>query len=79
MKTKIQKWGNSRAVRIPLSLATEGHFELGSDVEMKLKGGELIIIPIQKKRKLRELLAGVNRDNLHSETDTGGAVGGEIW
>ena len=79
MKAKIQKWGNSRAVRIPMVFATEGHFDLDAEVDMKLEHGELRIVPLHKKQTLRELLEGITPQNIHSETETGLVVGHEIW
>jgi len=36
MKTRIQKWGNSLALRIPKSFADEAGLEQDSSVEMSL-------------------------------------------
>ena len=36
MKTRIQKWGNSLALRIPKSFAAETHLEQGTLVEVSL-------------------------------------------
>jgi len=80
MKTRIQKWGNSLALRIPKSFAEEAGLEQDSSVEMSLKDGRLVIAPDAKSRlTLRRLLAQVTRDNRHSEVDTGPAVGNEVW
>ena len=79
VKTKVQKWGNSRAIRIPLALAEEGRFDPGCDVEIKLKGQELVVMHLRKKQSLRELLAHVTSENIHGETQTGTRIGGEIW
>jgi antitoxin component of MazEF toxin-antitoxin module len=37
-------------------------------------------MPAEKpKYTLKQLLARVNKKNLHSEVDTGSPVGGEVW
>ena len=80
MKTKIQKWGNSLALRIPKSFATEVGLINDAAVEITLSEGRLLITPVVKRKfTLRKLLADVTADNLHGEVDTGGAVGGEAW
>ena len=80
MKTRIQKWGNSLALRIPKSFANEVGLEQDSSVEVSLKDGKLVISSAAKsKLTLKRLLAQVTRDNRHSEVDTGPAVGSEIW
>ena len=80
MKTRIQKWGNSLALRIPKSFANEVGLEQDSPVELSLKDGKLVIVAATKsKLTLRRLLAQVTKDNRHSEIDTGPAIGSEVW
>ena len=80
MRTRIQKWGNSLALRIPKSFAAETHLEQGTLVEMSLHDGKLLVTPVpQSAITLEELLKHVTPQNLHHEIDTGPAVGGEVW
>ena len=80
MKTRVQKWGNSLALRIPKSFAAEVGLDPNSSVEMSLRDGKLVVVPSEKpKLTLRQLLAQVTSENLHREVDTGSAVGGEVW
>ncbi len=80
METRIQKWGNSLAVRIPKPIAAQLGLANHSSVEFSLRGTELVITPVKRPDlKLADLLAGVTEDNLHGEIDTGAAVGKETW
>jgi antitoxin MazE len=80
MKTRVQKWGNSLALRIPKSFAIEVGLKPESHVEVSLVGGKLVIVPVVKpEATLKQLLAQVTEDNLHHEVDTGPAVGSEAW
>jgi len=80
MKTRIQKWGNSLALRIPKSFANEVGLEQDSPVEVSLEDGKLVIMAAPKsKLTLRRLLAQVTKDNRHAEFDTGPAIGSEVW
>lgn len=80
MKTAVQRWGNSLALRIPKAYATETRIHEGSEVELSLKGGSLIVRPVPRKRHaLADLLKQVTPRNLHGEVSTGKAVGKEIW
>lgn len=80
MRVKIQKWGNSLAIRIPKIFAKEIKIEHGSDVDLSTIEGQLVAKPINDyEYSLEELLAGVTEENLHAEFDTGDAVGKEIW
>lgn len=80
METRVQKWGNSLALRIPRALASQIGLESGSPVRLSLRRKELVIVPVPRPRlTLDDLLAQVTEENLHAETDTGRAVGGEEW
>jgi antitoxin MazE len=80
METKVKKWGNSLALRIPKALALEVGIEDDSPVELSLKDGKLVIEPIvEEELDLETLLAKVTKDNVHCEVDTGPAVGDEAW
>jgi antitoxin MazE len=41
MKTRIQKWGNSLAVRIPRPFAEEIHLEENTTVDLTIRSGEI--------------------------------------
>ena len=64
MLTKVQKWGNSRAVRIPKAIAEEAGLDFGHAVEMRLVDGEIRIKRSRKRKRydLDELLASVPDD-----------------
>ena len=80
MQTKIKKWGNSLALRIPKSFALNANLRQDELVDISIDKERIIITPIgQKEYWLDELLAGVSEDNLHGEFDTGVPVGKEIW
>ena len=80
MQTKIQKWGNSLAIRIPKSFALDINLKQDELVDLSVDESKIIITPISgKKYSLEELLKGVSKNNLHSEIDTGSPIGKEIW
>ena len=75
MRTRLQKWGNSLALRIPKSFASEVGLDENSSVEVSLKEGKLIVAPDREPRfTLKQLLAHVTEENLHHEVDTGPAA-----
>ena len=80
MKTKVARWGNSLALRIPSRLASSHHLIEGSDIEIIEDEGELKLRPIQSKNiELNDLLAGITDENLPREFDTGLIEGKESW
>lgn len=80
MLTKVQKWGNSLALRIPKAFALDAQLENDTIVEVSLIDGQIVIKPVAAPQwTLEQLLSGVDSNNLHHETVTGDAVGNEIW
>ena len=80
MKTRVQRWGNSLAVRIPKSFAEEVGLHEASPVDLSLHQGGLLLEPsMPPPAGLEDLLSKVRRSNIHAEVDTGPARGGEAW
>jgi antitoxin MazE len=80
MQTKIQRWGNSLGLRIPRSFANEAGVEAGSEVDLSVREGVLIVRAARRRRyRLSELLGQVTAKNLHDEVDTGKPIGREVW
>ena len=79
MRTKVQKWGNSLAVRIPKPFAEGAGLRPSSEVEVSLEKGEVRLSPVRPRWKLRQLLARVTKKNIHREVEAGPAIGREAW
>lgn len=80
MKTKVQRWGNSLAIRIPKTFSVEVGLEEGATVDLLLVEEGLLIAPTTERAySLEDLLAGVTEANRHIEIDTGPAQGVEAW
>jgi len=79
MQTTVQKWGNSLAVRIPVSLTRETGISDGSSVDISVDDSGTIIIKPARKKVLSDLLKKINSSNLHNEVQTGDPIGNEIW
>lgn len=80
VQTRIQKWGNSLGLRIPRSFAQEAGVGAGSEVDLSVEDGDLVVRPARRRRyQLKDLLARVTARNLHGEVDVGQPVGREVW
>jgi len=80
MNARIQKWGNSLALRIPKTVAQDADLGHGSVVDLTVREGKVIVAPAPRaKYRLDELLKGVSKKNIHPGIETGPAVGREIW
>ena len=80
MKTSVRRWGNSLALRIPRAYATETRIAEGSEVELTLKSGALVVRAVARKRHaLADLLKRITPENRPDSVSTGQAVGREAW
>jgi antitoxin MazE len=80
MRTRVHKWGNSLALRIPKFLASEVGLVNESSIDLSVVNGKLVIEPVvESEMTLEQLLAQVTEDNLHDEVSTGSAIGNEAW
>lgn len=79
VRTKVQKWGNSLAIRIPRGFAEQLMIRQDSEVDLSLEADRLIIRPRHTEPSLSELLAQVTDENIHGEVATGEPAGREVW
>lgn len=80
MRARIQKWGNSLALRVPKPFAVELGLDEESSVELSLEEGRLVVRPtVQAAPTLAELLARVTEETRHGEVSTGPPQGREVW
>ena len=80
MKTRIQRWGNNLAVRIPRAFANDLGLDPETTVELALEDGCLVLKPTPlPKYELDSLLSRVTEDNRHDEYDFDGPTGAEQW
>jgi antitoxin MazE len=78
MVAKVQKWGNSLALRLPKALAEVAQFREGVEVELVSIPGGVLVRPRRKQKpryRLSDLLAGITAEKTHPETDWGPSAG----
>lgn len=79
MRTTIQRWGNSLAVRIPKPFAAQADLTENSQVDISLDGDRIVLSPAAKEWKLDELLGAITARNTHKEIGWGDRAGTEAW
>ena len=79
MKTKIKKWGNSLALRIPKALAEDSRLYVGSTVDVSVQNNSLIVKSIDEKYTLENLVSKISGENIHDEVITYNSTGKEVW
>jgi antitoxin MazE len=80
MRIRIQKWGNSLALRIPKAFAFQSNIREDEYVNVSLEENRIIVEPLAERQySLKEMIEGINNKNLHTEIDTGHKVGNEVW
>lgn len=78
MDTVIRKWGNSPAVRIPVSVMREARLDLEQKVSITVVDGRIMIEPTRAvEYSLESLLAGITPRNSQAEVDFGPPMGKE--
>ncbi len=65
MTTKIQKWGNSLAVRIPNEFAENLNWQAGSVVGFKQSGDQIIITKAKPVYTIEDMVKSITKKNRH--------------
>ena len=79
MLARVQKWGNSLALRIPKSVAVEAGIGLESEVELSVRDHQILITPARGEYALADLVNRITPENMHGETEWGPPSGEENW
>jgi antitoxin MazE len=81
MITRVVRWGNSLALRIPSTFARTLDVQEGAAVRLTLDHGKLLVVPVVDASvyDVAELAAAINDDNNYTDVDFGRPMGSEIW
>jgi antitoxin MazE len=80
MRTVVRKWGNSLGVRIPSGMAADVQLVDGTEVEIVVADGRLVLAPVRAPQvSLAELVAGITPENLHQAILDDAPRGSEAW
>jgi antitoxin MazE len=79
MRTRISKWGNSLAVRIPKLFVDELGLTDGAEVEIVVSDGHIVLTAAGREYGLEELAEAITPENRPTETDWGRPQGREVW
>lgn len=80
MLTRMQKWGNSYAVRLPKAVVQETGLKEGETLQVEVVKRHIRLRrPVKREYSLDELVAGINRSNLHGGVDFGVPEGREAF
>lgn len=80
MQSRVVRWGNSLAIRIPRSVASEAHLEEDVRVEVRVEDNAMVVRRADDTRvEIAGLLRKVTKSNLHGEVSTGRRKGREAW
>lgn len=80
MKARIQKWGNSLAVRIPKAVCQQVNLVENSIVELTIEEEKLVVTRATTRLTLEEMVAMITPKNKHElvfENDK--PRGNEFW
>ena len=78
MRAQMLKWGNSLAVRIPKTIATEAKLKEGDSLEIEVAAeGTVRLNRVGKRPTLAQLVSQITPENRYPEISTGRSVGKE--
>ena len=78
MQARMQKWGNSLAVRIPKPIAEQARLREGDALEIEISPeGAVQVRRAGKVPTLAQLVAQITPENRYKEVSTGREVGRE--
>ncbi len=82
MLTKVQKWGNSQGLRVTKALLHEARMNVGDEVQVSVRKGQIIVEPVTKVRgrhDLKKLVSKMPKGYQPEEQNWGPPVGKEVW
>lgn len=81
MRLVINKWGNSKGIRLPKMLLSQMNVDVGSTVIAEFKDGKVILEPEKDEiiYDIHDLVREIPEDYVAKEVDWGKPEGKEIW
>ncbi|MCH7634095.1 MAG: AbrB/MazE/SpoVT family DNA-binding domain-containing protein [Alphaproteobacteria bacterium] len=79
MRSFIGKWGNSLALRLPRHLAGDIRLFEGTEVDLSIRDGSLVVTPARPRYRLADLLRQTGKADKDGEYDWGPPRGEEEW
>ena len=82
MVTKVQKWGNSKGLRLNKKLLEDAHISIGDEVDVTVSDGVILISPVKRVRgkySLQQLITCIPANYSVEETSWGHPEGKEAW
>ena len=74
----MQKWGNSLGIRVPKGFADQLGLDAGTEVDLAIEDGAIVIRPARKTYDLADLLAACRPEQRPEPIDWGADVGRDI-
>ena len=78
VRSTIQKWGNSQAIRLPKAILDIAQLSENEPIQIIAEPNRIIIQKSKMHKPLRERLAGFDGTYIAEEWDTGLPVGKEV-
>jgi antitoxin MazE len=81
MKAVLRKWGNSVAVRLPITILKECDLKENRQIEITAEKGKIVLSPLKKHPRydLASLVDQITDENRHDAIESGPPVGREAF
>jgi antitoxin MazE len=70
----VRKWGNSLGVRIPSVVAADARLVEGAEVEVTVRDGQLVIVPLLSLAELAACITPANLPDLPDDAQRGAGL-----
>jgi antitoxin MazE len=78
-RVQVVRWGNSQAVRLPKQILEEARIVEGEELLIRAGKRSITLEPISPALTLAMLVAAIDANEQHGETDWGAPEGREEW
>ncbi|WP_447985450.1 AbrB/MazE/SpoVT family DNA-binding domain-containing protein [Nitrospira sp. Nam74] len=79
MESRLKKWGNSIAVRLPMSMVKKCQLSENQRIDISCHGGRIVIEPVSFSRYHFDVLVRqITAENRHDPVDFGCPLGREL-
>ena len=79
MTTTVQRWENSKGIRIPKTILDAVCWNENDELELSLEGETLIIQKVRKRKTIEELFKDFDGEYEPRNLDWGEPAGREAW
>lgn len=79
MKVSVNKWGNSKGIRLPKIVAETLDIHIYDSLELEIKNDQIILSKPNNETTIEEMFKDYNIDSFQAEVQSFEPTGNEEW